>query len=95
MLVQCLHSTNGVRLVKILSSVQAIHVFFVQSESVDLAVVAVYVDDLITVTKSPEIMKQLRAISQDISRWRILGNPLMLEDYHIVYDKQKSYLWMH
>jgi len=61
MLEYCLHSTN--RVCKFPAMAADPCVFF-QSESVDLAVI--YIDDLIIVTKTQQVMKKSRVIHLDI-----------------------------
>ena len=67
---------------------------FVRSEGTDLAVVAVYVDDLIIATKTLQVMK----IKDDLSnhfKMKDLGKIHYCLGIAVEYDEEKNRLWMH
>jgi len=93
MLEYCFHSFHGI------SKFQAVYCWssclFVHSEGANLAIVAVYDDGLIIVSRTPEVMKNIK---NDLSRQfkkKYLGKIHYCMGITVEYDKQRSCLQMH
>ena len=68
---------------------------FVSSERANLAIVAVYVDDLIIITETPETMKKIKDNLAMRFKMKDLGKLHYCLGISIEYDKDKGHLWMH
>ena len=65
---------------------------FIRSKGADLAIIAVYVDDLIIVAKSQEVMSKIKC---DLSSQFNLGKIHYCLGITIDHDQQKGWLLMH
>lgn len=68
---------------------------FIKSEKDDLTIVAVYVDDLIIVSKNPATMKKIKKSLTARFKMKDLGKLSYCLGITVVYDKERKYLLMH
>ena len=68
---------------------------FVSSEGPDLTIIAVYVDDLIVIAKTPETMKKIKDSLGAPFKMKDLGDLHYCLGISIEYDKDGGYLGMH
>ncbi len=68
---------------------------FVRAEEADMTVVAVYVDDLITITKSIEQMEKLKKSLAAQYRIKDMGELHYCLGISIERDDERKYLWIH
>ena len=68
---------------------------FICSKGADLAIIAVYVDDLIIVAKSQEVMSKIKCDLSREFKMKVLWKIHYCLGITIDYDQQKGYLLMH
>ena len=68
---------------------------FVRSEGTDLAIVAVYVDDLIIATKTLQVMKNMKDDLSNHLKMKDLGKIHYCLGIAVEYDEEKNTLWVH
>ena len=68
---------------------------FVKREGEDLSIIAVYVDDLIVITSTPELMKNIKEDLAARFRMKDLGKLHHCLGMTIDYDEEEGCLWMH
>ena len=67
---------------------------FVTGEEVDLSIVAVYIDDFIVITKTPEAMKKTKESLAARFKMKNLGKLHYCLGISIQHDEEKWCLWM-
>ena len=68
---------------------------FVTSEGADLTIIAVYVDDLIVITKTPETMRKIKESLAARFKMKDLGKLHYCLGISVEHDKERGCLWMH
>ena len=68
---------------------------FVRSEGTDLTIISVYVDDLIIITKTPEMMRRIKDSLATHFKVKDLGKLHYCLGITVEYDEEKKCLWMH
>jgi hypothetical protein len=68
---------------------------FMKSEGDDLSVVAIYVDDLVIITKAEESMKRIKETLSARFQMKDLGKIHHCLGITIIYDEDNHCLWMH
>ena len=68
---------------------------FVRREGKDLSIIAVYVDDLIVITSTPQLMKNIKGDLASRFRMKDLGRLHHCLGMTIDYDKEEGCLWLH
>ena len=67
---------------------------FVNGEEADLTIVAVYVDDLIVIAKTPETIKKIKESLAAHFKMKDLGKLHYCLGISIQHDEKKGSLWM-
>ena len=67
---------------------------FISGEEANLTIIAVYVDDLIIITKTPEAMKKIKESLAARFKMKDLGKLHYCLGISIQYDEEKGHLWM-
>ena len=65
------------------------------SKRANFAIIAVYLDDLIIITQTPETMKKIKDNLAMRFKMKNLGKLHYCLEISIEYDKDKGHLWMH
>ena len=68
---------------------------FIRSEGTDLTIISVYVDDLIIITKTPEMMRRIKDSLATRFKMKDLGKLHYCLGITVEYDEEKKCLWMH
>ena len=68
---------------------------FVRSEGTDLTIISVYVDDLVIITKTPEMMRIIKDSLATRFKMKDLGKLHYCLGITVEYDEEKKCLWMH
>ena len=67
---------------------------FISGKEADLTIIAVYVDDLIIITKTPEAMKKLKESLAARFKMKDLGKLHCCLGISIQHDEERGHLWM-
>ena len=67
---------------------------FISGKEADLTIIAIYVDDLIIITKTPEAMKKIKESLEAHFKMKELGKLDYCLGISIQHDEERGHLWM-